>query len=512
MAAGARELSGREPAAPAQPSPGRRRRAAAALARVPRAAWLCALVAFLNAAAWSLVTPPFEVPDEQAHYAYTEFLEQHGRPPISKPVDTYSRAQTVALRDLRFAAVRFVPGNGVLWTAYEQRQLTRDLQRVRDRSGGNGGANTFGGEPPLYYALQQIPYRLAAGGSVLDRLALMRLLSNLFAAVAVLFVFLFLREALPGSPWSWTVGTLGVAFQPLFGFITGGVNSDALLYAVAAILFFLLARAFRRGLTTARAAAIGAVLAVGLVTKFNAMGLVPGALLGLLLLSVRQEGRMRLRALRLPALALAIGAAAMLLEMALNVAVWGRPAVGASTSAFSLSGIHPTLLGALKYDWQFYLIPLPGMEAPIGGFPLWEAWFQGMVGLFGWIDTEWHQPVYRAAFVPFAIVVALAVRALVANRSSLRQRRLELLTYAVIAATFALFVASASYIVYVRFHSSIAQARYLLPLVPLWGALLALAVRGAGRRWAPVAGTAIVVLAVAHTVFSQLLVVSRYYA
>ena len=80
------------------------------------------------------------------------------------------------------------------------------------------------------------------------------------------------------------------------------------------------------------------------------------------------------------------------------------------------------------------------------------------------------------------------------------------------AATFALFVAGASYIIHVRFHQNVAQARYLLPLLPLYGALLALAVRGAGRRWMPVVGTAIVVLAFAHDLFAQLLVISRYYA
>ena len=46
------------------------------------AAWLfCALVALLNAVACSLLTPAFQVPDEQSHYAYTEYLAEHGRPP-----------------------------------------------------------------------------------------------------------------------------------------------------------------------------------------------------------------------------------------------------------------------------------------------------------------------------------------------------------------------------------------------------------------------------------------------
>ena len=38
--------------------------------RLPAAAWLCGGVALANALAWSLITPPFQVPDENAHYAY----------------------------------------------------------------------------------------------------------------------------------------------------------------------------------------------------------------------------------------------------------------------------------------------------------------------------------------------------------------------------------------------------------------------------------------------------------
>lgn len=505
MAARAQQLSRSAPA------PGRRRQLAAALARVPTAAWICALVAFLNASAWSILIPPFRVPDEQSHYAYTEYLAQNNRPPIPESVDTYSGSQTLAMRDLRFETSQFVPDNGTIWSTSEQRQLTRDLEEEDDRIGGNGGAKTVGGEPPLYYALESIPYRLA-GGTVLDRLALMRLLSALLGGVSVLFVFLFVREALPGVPWAWTVGALGVAFQPLFAFISGGVNSDALLYPASAALFFLLARAFRRGLTPAIAVAIGAAIATGLLTKFNMMGLVPGAALALLAIAIRQEGALRLRALGLPLLALALGLGPLLLEMALNSAVWERPVIGASASSFALKDdIHPTLGGGISYAWQFYFIPLPGQDAPLGGFPLWESWHQGFIGLFGWIDTEFSQRVYRIAAVPLLAVGALAGAALVRSRRTLARRRLELIVYGLIAASFAVFVAGASYIIYVRFDQNVAQARYLLPLLPLYAALLALAVRGAGARRMPVVGTAIVACAIAHNLFSQLLVIARYY-
>jgi hypothetical protein len=42
--------------------------------------------------------------------------------------------------------------------------------------------------------------------------------------------------------------------------------------------------------------------------------------------------------------------------------------------------------------------------------------------------------------------------------------------------------------------------------------VLALAARGAGRRWGPVVGALIVVAILAHDIFSQLLVVSRFYS
>ena len=40
------------------------------LLRVPRAAWTCALVGLLSAACWTVITPPFQAPDEPSHFAY----------------------------------------------------------------------------------------------------------------------------------------------------------------------------------------------------------------------------------------------------------------------------------------------------------------------------------------------------------------------------------------------------------------------------------------------------------
>ncbi len=55
------------------------------------------------------------------------------------------------------------------------------------------------------------------------------------------------------------------------------------------------------------------------------------------------------------------------------------------------------------------------------------------------------------------------------------------------------------------------QGRYLFPLVAFYALFIVLAARGVGRRWAPVLGGALVVLAMTHGLFAETLTISRYY-
>ena len=91
-----------------------------------------------------------------------------------------------------------------------------------------------------------------------------------------------------------------------------------------------------------------------------------------------------------------------------------------------------------------------------------------------------------------------------------RQTRLpELGAYLAIVLGVLVMIGAASYASdIVKHEAALGEPRYLLPLL---GALVALAVRGAGRRWMPVAGAALVVLSLGHDLFSQLQVIARYY-
>jgi 4-amino-4-deoxy-L-arabinose transferase-like glycosyltransferase len=482
-----------------------------ALARIPTAARVCALLAFLNAACWSLLTPPFLALDEPDHFAYVQQLAETGKLPVSSRTE-YSLEEQVALRDLHHAQVRFRPAGHAIFSAAEQQKLQSDLAEpvARQAQGGVGVATS---EPPLYYALETILYHIGSSGSILDRLELMRLLSALMGAVTALFVFLFLRQALPTVRWAWTVGGLGVALTPLFGFTSSTVNPDALLFAVSAALFYCLARAFRQGLTQRSAIAIGTLTAVGFLTKLNFAGLAPGVILGLILLA-RREGRTSGPGVYLRSLApaLLIAASPVALYALVNL-FSNHPAFGiVSSSVAGFTSGHKSIFGELSYIWQFYLPRLPGMHNDfVGIFTTRQIWFRNAIGLYGWGDTAFPNWVYNAALIPVGVIAALCVRTLIIGRTALRDRAAELVTYAVMTAGVLVLVAAAGYLLFPVRVAEFTDARYLLPMLALWGAVLALAARGAGRRWGPAVGALIVVLVIAHDIFSQLQVVARYY-
>ena len=479
-----------------------------ALRRIPTAAWLCALVACLNAVSWSLITPPFQVPDEPEHVAYVKQLAETGHLPSGQ--GNFSLEEQIALQELRLQTVAEQPENQPISTSAQQHQLERQLSASeRQSQPGSPYAGVAASQPPLYYALESIPYTIGKAGTLLDRIELMRLLSALMAGLTAMFTWLFVREALPGAPWAWTVGGLGVALVPLLGFMSGSVNPDAMLYAVTAALFFCLARAFRHGLERRSAIVLGAVIAIGFATKLNFAGIAPGALLGLIVLSVRAARRLGRAAYVSLAIALAIALSPPALYVLGHLVAGGRP-FGIVSSAFGF--LHGSPLVILSYMWQLYLPRVPGMHDYFAGvFSTQQIWFKGYVGLYGWLDTTFPGWVYEAALVPAVAIAGLCVRSLVAGVAALRARILELVVYAVMCLGLLILIGTDSYLDFARVSAEYGQARYVLPLLPLLGVVLALAARGAGRRWGPVLGASILVLFLAHDVVSQLQAVARFY-
>jgi 4-amino-4-deoxy-L-arabinose transferase-like glycosyltransferase len=483
------------------------------LSGVPSAAWICALVAFLSAASWAFITPAFQVPDEQAHFAYVEELARTHRLPSSSS-EEYASDEVEALLDLEVGQVSLWPQRHTIATKAEQAKLEADLARqVKSSKPGVGDAGVAASQPPLYYIVEAIPYEVGVSGGVLVQLTLMRLLSAVFAAISTLFVFLFLREALPSSPRSWTVGSLSVALFPMLGFISGAVNPDAMLGAVSAAIFYCLARAFLRGLTPRLAIVIGVLTAVGFLTKLNFIGLAPGIVLGLVLLARRSSRTLGTRtAMRALGGALVIAASPVVVYALVNQLSHHHTLGIVSGEAPVTTASGHSIFGEISYIWQLYLPRLPGMHVDFADIsPLRNLWFNGLVGEYGFEDTYLPRWADNIGIVAAIALVALCVRELVNRWPAMRRRATELVVYLAIALGLLVLIGAASYATYPAEAAAFPEPRYLLPLLPLFGAVIALATRGAGRRWGPAVGALIVVLFLGHDIFSQLQEIARYY-
>ena len=470
-----------------------------------------AAVAVAAAAGWALTTPAFQVPDEPQHVAYAQYLAETGELPRPEPLGVFSPEEGAVFESIAFNNVISNPTGRAAWSDADEQQLEQRLAEEPGRLSEGGGSNTTN-NPPLYYAVQVIPLELTSSGDFLDRLLAMRLLSALLAGLTAGFAFLFLRELLPGTPWAWTAGALALALQPLLGFISGGVNNDAGMYAAGAAVLWLVARAFRRGLDRGTAIGIGAAMGLGIVTKVSVLGLVPGLLVVLGVLLARADATGRRQVLARAGLATAVAALPVLAYLVLNATVWDRPLWAASaTSSAALGGRPAHVTEFLSYLWQFYLPRLPFMTDLQSGLPLFNVWFKGFIGRYGWLDTTPPEWAYTIAVAIYGGVIALAAAALWRGRRALAGRRGEVLAYATLVAGFLVLVGWAGYTGRLSNGFIFEQTRYLLPLGALFAALIALAARGAGARMGPAVGTALVVLVCGHALLSALLVVGRFY-
>jgi hypothetical protein len=495
-------------------------RAAAARTRLPTAAWVCFWVALLNGIAWGLITPLFEVPDEPGHVAYTQRIAETGKPPTGRfGLQHFSSEQRRYLDALRWKAVERRKDVRVPGTYGYQRNLQRDVGTSADRVN-PGGYTTDTNNPPLYYFVNAAVYHASPWTALPDRVHFMRLFSALLAACTVLLCFLFLRELIPSTPWAWTVGALAVAFQPMFAFTASGVTSDCFLYTASAGVFYTLALAFRRGLTPRIGLGIGAFAVMGILAKLNMVGLAPGIIVGLIALVLRAPRDRRGEAVDGAIAAAAVVLVPLGLYMLLNSTVWDRGLYFGRSGVPNPVGItlpggtettNATLSGGFDYMWQFYLPRLPWMDPIFPAYQLRQIWFNGFIGQFGWLEYSFPHWVYDFALAVAAGLVALVGRELVRVKALLRSRLGELITYLTIMVGLLVLVGGVSYIAQVGGALGYEQPRYLFPLLALYGALIALAARGAGRRYGPAVGVFLVCLAVAHSAAAMLLTLTRFY-
>jgi Predicted membrane protein (DUF2142) len=447
------------------------------LPRVPAPlAWLLGAVA-LAGVAWAFAVPPWQVPDEDAHFAYVQSIAELGQRP-SDDGRPALEAQKSSEQDLAERMSGFLRSYQRLeahpeWAERVERAWRAAPEPSRDDG---GGANAAENNLAAYYLYAALPYLAASRAEVLDRLYLMRLFSVPLLLVFATSAWLLAGEVLGRDRHAQLLAAAVAGLAPMVTFVGAAVTPDALLLPVWGLWFWLAARALGR-LARADLVLLIALTVAAVCVKPASFALLPGLAWVFAAFFWRRSGRPPLRP-RTVALAVAATLAAGAL-----VAV----AVAAGT---------PRQLGA--YLWQFYSPTDSGGYTQLPAWPLRDVWLESSAAAFGWLEVRFPWPVYAlVALLLAALLVALLPR-------------LRLTALAVAFALPALALAAGLHLTELEMileeGKAFTQGRYLLPLLPLLALGVAAVVRRAAFAGALLGGLA------AWQLASLAIVVARFHA
>jgi 4-amino-4-deoxy-L-arabinose transferase-like glycosyltransferase len=418
--------------------------------------------------AWALIVPPFQAPDEPAHVAYVQSLAERGALPGAAGRQSGSSEQLEAAEAANSDQTAAVLATKPTWSerAYERwRRRSADLPSSARSDG--GGPNFASSNPPLYYLLSVIPYRVASGGDLFARVTAMRLGSVAFLLVTVAATWL-LAGAVFGPKRDLQLAAAAVpALLPMLGFISASVSPDSLLYALWTVALWLGARVLRGRGGPPELVGLVVVTGMAVATKATSYALAAPVLfvLGVSLWRLRHRRRLVLGV-----------AAGGLAALALTAGAWfvaanrsDRPAAAQLTDALELPP-GASISGVGSYLWQFYLPKLSFQQSftPSDWPPAaWDIWVKYSWGAFGWLEVQWPEPVYWVLALLTVAIALEALRVVVHRRASIDR---TLLAFFAIA-TFAL-VAGLHWNEYKLAQEQgalVNQGRYLFPLIGLAG-------------------------------------------
>jgi hypothetical protein len=463
-------------------------------------------IATVELLAWSIAVPALQEPDEASHFSYVqELVERHEIPwPSARgPRDELARFSPEQRVASIWAGLEPLRGNlsaRPLWTSPDEAAWNAHERALGPDARSAIQASSAFANPPLAYAYDAVPYAIV-GGSFFDRLFAIRWANVLLLLVTIVATWLLAAELFSGRRAPVVIATSVVALQPLLTSVAGGVTPDIMLCALFAVGLVLSIRTANRGLARGRVAALVAVTVAAPLSQPRGLALALPAVVALGIAWWRvSRPRVSMRFRWLPAAVACVLVVSGGL-LALRYAERSGPTMS-GTRAF------------LSYLWQFYLPGLPGMAPPpFVGWTVRDVYIDRLYGTFGQLEITLPGAVTHAvALAGLALVAAAAVGAAV-HRHVLRRAwpAVVVLATAVLGALLQVHLQAFRDLL-IDASDPVITGRYLLPLLPVLGVVVAAILQALPRRAFAAAGGATLAACVLLQFAAFGATISRFYA
>jgi 4-amino-4-deoxy-L-arabinose transferase-like glycosyltransferase len=479
------------------------------LRRIPRPLAPLLAVAALLTVAWTFTLAPLQGPDEPAHFNYTQHLAETGHKPTVTTGTHPDSSQTLnALILFNLDQLAGVSNARPAWTRLEEQRFA-DEDAARGSKGEKDGAgpNPLAKNPPLYYALATIPYKIGSLGDFWTRLTVMRLFSGLLYLLTVVFVWLSASEVFTRT-WPRVIATGCVALLPQLTAISGTINADNLLITVWAAFTFVALRIVRRGPGWRSVLALCALAGASLLTHGRGTAILPPLVVTLVIALVRARlslsGVVRVLA---PGVALLVVVAAVykLLLAPSGGAYGGEVTLGPSAV------LSPR--GFLNAVWQFYLPKLPFMNARLGpDYGYRQMFIESFFGRFATLEVGYPGAIYTLIQAACAVGIAGLVAFVIGRWAAVRSRWPEVAVIVAIFVSMMALLHLASYRALVESHDPLITGRYLLPLVTVFGLTVAFVLSSLRPRLSVLLGTLTLSGLLVLNLAGLMLTFTRFYA
>lgn len=249
--------------------------------------WLAFLVRGLF---YCVELPLWEGFDEWAHFAALQVVAMDGRLPQRSEIAPDVVRESLVLTPLaRSTAIHPQSTTHDRYWLLDARERAGRQARLGQLTASRPGAGSTlpvlrqyeSQQPPLYYALMALPFRLSRHVSLPNQVVFLRFLNVLIASSVVGFTWLLTRMVLR-TEWAATLAAATVCLLPGLFLTVCRVANDALALSLMAGTLVMMLGHVNRPMTLARWMILGLLLAGSVLSKAYALALVP--LLPLLLL------------------------------------------------------------------------------------------------------------------------------------------------------------------------------------------------------------------------------------
>lgn len=183
---------------------------------------------------WLFSIPIFQSPDEAFHFAYVQYLGEQGRSPHPRRETIISQELVLVAENLNFNWGQEHP----VWKGYPERWQEKIKEIPKEnRVKYVSGEQRVNKNPPLYYWLGALFYRLFWQSNFFYRFYSVRFFSLLLSLFALFFIYKIGKIFFKDKRKALVLVSL-VAFQPMFSFIGVSINTDILAIFIATLFIY----------------------------------------------------------------------------------------------------------------------------------------------------------------------------------------------------------------------------------------------------------------------------------